>query len=366
MSEKVIEILSNINNNFGVNVLIADNITGNILVNVSNFKYDISKSRFLPGSTIKPVLCYAPLLENNKIYTISPVLDEPYSIKNYAPENFNNKYRGQITQSKALAYSSNSVALQNLEKIGIENAINFATKTGLNFSSDDYNNYAIALGGLKHGFTLNELLNSYMTIARNGNKIEPLYVNCIDINNNTIYANNTNSKQVMKESTAFLLSEMLRDCTCFGTAKGLNSHKNLCAKTGTVGDKNGNSECYCIAYSPKYTVLCHISASDNCLLPLNVMGGTIPTQITNKIFNILSDNSSFKTPTTVVKKDILISELNNGNIVLAPWYEKEINKKSCYFSKENTPSYNNSFNDFMNNYDLANSYHFDIFDSLIY
>ncbi len=364
LSEKVKAILENNVDNFGVNLIIADNQSGEILTNLSNFRYDITASKFLPGSTIKPILCYAPLVENNEIYTISQVEDKPYSINDYFPQNFNEVYRGKISQSQALAYSSNSVALQNLEKIGIKNAINFARKTGLSFDEEDYNNYAIALGGLKYGFTLNELLSSYITLARNGNKITPLYLNCIDNNNSVVFLNKENQEQVMKSSTAFLTSEMLRDCAQFGTAKTLKKHSNLRAKTGTVGTEKGNKECYCIAFSPKYTVLCHISSINNELLPLSIMGGTLPTKIVGQIFDILADNSTFEMPNTVVKKEIVVDELNNGNVVLAPWYEKEINKKSCYFSKENIPPLNNSFSDFMNNYELGNSYHFDIFDSL--
>lgn len=364
LSEKVKNILENHIENYGVNLIIANNQSGEILTNLSNFRYDISSSKFLPGSTIKPILCYAPLLENNEIYTISQVEDKPYSINDYFPQNYNEVYRGKISQSQALAYSSNSVALQNLEKIGIKNAINFASKTGLSFDEEDYSNYAIALGGLKYGFTLNELLSSYITLARNGNKITPLYLNCIDKNNSVVFLNDNNSQQVIKSSTAFLTSEMLKDCVQFGTAKSLKKHSNLRAKTGTIGTEKGNKECYCIAYSPQYTVLCHITSLNDKLLPLSVMGGSIPTRIVGEVFDVLADNTSFEIPDTIVKKEILINESNKGNVVLAPWYENEINKKSCYFSKENLPSLNNSFSDFMNNYELGNSYHFDIFDSL--
>ena len=365
LCKKVEEIINECACDYNVNVIIAENTTGDVLCNMSTFKYDVSKARFMPGSTIKPILCYAPLLEENLIYTVSSVNDKPYSIGSYSPENFNKKYRGNITQREALAYSSNSVALQNLERIGLQKAVNFAQKSGLNFSDADKDNYAIALGGVKYGFTLNELLTSYMCIARNGNKITPSYVNCIDKNKKIVFSSCANGKNIMKEETAFLLSEMLRDCADYGTAKTLKKHKNVRAKTGTVGDKNGNSECYCIAFSPAYTVLCHVSKNENPL-PLNIMGGTLPTRIVDEIFEYLNDKTEFRVPDDIVEKDIMLSKLKDGNVVLAPFYEREINKKSCFFSRDNIPEYqNNSYNDFIEKYDLAYSYEFDIFDSFI-
>lgn len=365
LSNKVEKIINDRELDCNVNVIIADNFTGNVLCNVSTFKYDISSSRFMPGSTIKPVLCFAPLLEDGKIFTLSSVLDEPYSVGSYTPANFKNKYRGRITQSEALAYSSNSVALQNLEKIGINKAVDFARKTGLNFSNNDEKNYAIALGGVEYGFTLNELLTSYMTIARNGYKITPSYLLCIDNNGKSVFTSSIKTNKVMKEETAFLLSEMLKDCASYGTAKTLGKHKNVRAKTGTVGDKTGNDECYCIAFSPSYTVLCHVS-KNNEKLPLSVMGGTLPTSIVYDIFETLDDKKEFEVPSGIVKKDVLISELKKGNVVLAPLYEREINKKSCAFDRDNLPTYlHNSYNDFIENYDLTYSYEFTVFNGFI-
>lgn len=365
LSENVKEIINAQAPNYNVNVIVASNDSGNVLANVSTFSYDVSKARFLPGSVIKPILCYAPLLENKDVYPISQVNDAPYSINDYAPSNFNNNYRGQISQSEALAYSSNSVALQNLEKIGISNAISFAEKTGLRFSGNDKKNFAIALGGLERGFTLNELLTSFMCIARNGKKIAPSYVSCIDKHNKAVYVNHSQEERVMKEETAFLLSQMMRDCAQYGTAKTLKRYKNVRAKTGTVGDKNGNRECYCVAFSPAYTVLCHISKDDG-LLPLDIMGGTLPAKIVDKVFTKLNDESEFTIPPSVVKKDVLADELERGNVVLAPLYEPEKNKKSCWFSKENLPEYQyNSYDDFIEKYELSYFYDFDIFDSFV-
>ena len=85
-------------------------------------------------------------------------------------------------------------------------------------------------------------------------------------------------------------------------------------------------KCYCIAFSPNYSVLCHISSIDKPL-PLEVMGGTTPTKIVDKIFDVLSDKNDFVTPKTVIKKDILLDEYKQGNVFLAPFYEKSINKK---------------------------------------
>jgi hypothetical protein len=111
--------------------------------------------------------------------------------------------------------------------------------------------------------------------------------------------------------------------------------------------------------------LCHVS-KNNEKLPLSVMGGTLPTSIVYDIFETLDDKKEFEVPSGIVKKDVLISELKNGNVVLAPLYEREINKKSCAFDRDNLPTYlHNSYNDFIENYDLTYSYEFDVFNGFI-
>ena len=364
LQENVEKIIENTNKVGFLTILIGENQTGKIKAFASNYPYDVSNSRFLPGSTIKPVLCYAPLIEKGEIYICSPVKDEKYEIEGYAPSNYSDKYLGNITQQDSLAYSSNSVSLKNIEKIGLKNAVDFAQKSGLNFDKSDYKNYSTALGGVKYGFTLKELLTSYMTFARLGSKIEPKFIDSVYQNNKCVYVSNNIENQVMKDSTAFLTTQMLKACTSYGTARTLNSFSNVASKTGTVGDDTGNDICYCISYTPKFTILCCVSKNDK-KLPLNITGGTTPTRVMKEVLVLLNDKSDFKVPNSVTKEDVDLCSLKNFEVLLANSNTLEKNKKSYYFSKTNVPKKYNSFDDFIKKYNLFYDNHFSFFNSFV-
>ncbi len=349
ITDKVKRIIENEADEGYVSALIARNDSGKVLARVSTFPYDISAARFMPGSLIKPMLCYAPLLESGKIYTCSPIADEKTDFSGYAPSNYGDIYEGNITQSRALAISSNIAAIKNFISFGPRNAVAFAAKAGVNFDENDYENYATALGALRKGLTLDEILSLYLCVASGGKRVEPSYINCAVKNGNTLYAGNKESYPVMGEDTAFLLSSMMRECVTNGTAKTLKRFDNVCAKTGTVGDKRGNSECFCAAFSPRYTVLCHISKKDKPL-PLSITGGTRPTKIVKRIFEMLDDEEEITPPDSIKKYDIDLNEWKKGNVVLAADNEKTVNKKSCCFSERFLPPKRNSFEDFFDDY----------------
>lgn len=349
--------------NFGnTTIIVANNNTESVIAKSSTFNFDIFNSKFQPGSTIKPFVSYAPLIDNDEIYTCSIANDQPISVEGYSPQNYNNVYRGNITQSEALAISSNSVALSNCQKHGLEKCVKFASKFGYVFDKDDFKNYATCLGAVKNGVTLEEILKSYMIIANNGKNINLTYFNKIYQNSDNVCYKSVTDEQVIKESTAYLLSDMLYNCAKTGTAKTLRSLGNVRAKTGTVGDRTGNDYCYCVGFTPNYTVIVCIS-KDEKKLPLSITGASTPTRILRKIFEKLDDKEEFAIPNSVVIKEIDLQKWKEGKVVLASEKTKIKDKKNCYFSRNNIPSKYSSFNDYLDNLFYNDNFRF--FDSLV-
>ena len=58
----------------------------------------------------------------------------------------------------------------------------------------------------------------------------------------------------------------------------------LCAKTGTVGNKQGNSDAYNISYTSSHTILTYFGGTK---MPENINGSTYPTMLAKDIFNNL-------------------------------------------------------------------------------
>ena len=199
---------------------------------------------------------------------------------------------------------------------------------------------ATALGGITDGLTLQSLVDAYQVFANNGKYCKGRFINkIVDENGNILYGDeNQFTNQIIGSDTAYLINHALNKCVNYGTAKKLsNRHKNLCAKTGTVGGKDGNSDAYCISYSPNYTVGVRISANDKTM-DNSVSGGGLCAEISSKIWDILGDKDTFVPNNEIVYKDIDLGEYTQNHKVLLSCNENtEINRKSAVFSIKNMP-----------------------------
>ena len=322
-----------------INIIIADNENGRFLANGANSLADLSRRKRQPGSTIKPFVSYAPALELKNVYTVTPILDKKTAFGNWSPSNFNDKYYGWVSVEVSLVKSLNIPAVKLMEMNGIEQSKNIAKKFGLTFNPND-TTLAVALGGLTEGLTLNSLTDAYRTFAAGGLYSKGKYVReIIDSDGKTVYKDKGSmQKRAISEDNAYLMTEMLQKCAKIGTAKQVGyAACDAAAKTGTAGNKDGNTDAYCVAYTPKYTVAVHISAEDG-LLHNSCAGGTLPAKLARKILNALNDKSKFTAPETIVSADIDINELiNNKKVLLAGNEIKEINRKKVHFSSDNMP-----------------------------
>ena len=102
-----------------------------------DFNYAVDTKR-QPGSTIKPILDYGPVIENKKWSTYEQIEDEAYTYSNGDPiNNFDRSYRGWISMREALVESRNIPALKAFQEAGKDNIVKFAGNLGLNINSDD-------------------------------------------------------------------------------------------------------------------------------------------------------------------------------------------------------------------------------------
>ena len=132
---------------------------------------------------------------------------------------------------------------------------------------------------------------------------------------------------------------MLAECAQNGTARKLGGLHSVCAKTGTVGDKSGNTDAYCIAYSPDYTVAVWIGTK-NADNKHYINGGGLPTAIANDVFRkyVKTYGSKFNTPNTIIETEINSDELNTNHKIIAANDETPPKyRKKAYFTKATAP-----------------------------
>jgi len=229
-------------------------LTGHILAMVGG--RDFSKSQFnratqalrQPGSAFKPVI-YAAALEQG--FGATDILDDsPLTIKvdrnkNWTPENFTHSYQGPVTLRNALAESLNVPTVKLLEKIGVNETIQYARKFGIRSPLTPY--LSLALGS--SDVTLFELTSAYTVFANHGTKLGPVSIRMItDSSGRVLYTNDALPVQVMKPETSYLITNLLRGVIERGTGwKARELGRPAAGKTGTTNDYR---DAWFIGYTP--------------------------------------------------------------------------------------------------------------------
>ncbi len=181
-----------------------------------------------PGSTIKPLLDYAPAIEYLGYHPATIIVDEEYSYHDGTKlKNYDNQYLGPITLRKALSDSRNIPAVKLFNEVGYEKAFQFVKNLGINKTDTIYE--ADAIGGATTGYTLLSLANAYQAFANLGYyKKASAYQEIIyDL---STYQNNEKPKLAMKPSTAFLINTILHDV--FKNSSFDQKNTYMMAKTG--------------------------------------------------------------------------------------------------------------------------------------
>lgn len=324
--------------------IVIDNKTGGIVAFATNGRQNPNTIYSQPGSAIKPLLVYAPAIEYGVISPATKILDEPININGYSPQNAGKTYHGYVSARTALQNSLNIPAVKVLSYTGIEKSINFAKKLGIEFESTD-KNFAIALGGFSKGTNITKLANAYMTFAQNGIYSPAKFVSRIENGNGeTIYSHNKQTTQVMKDSTAYLITDMLIDTTKHGTASRLSDFNfEIASKTGTVGKVNStdNTDAWSVSYTSRHTMVTHINTNESVKsMPSSVNGSTYPTLFNKGIISYLYKSSkpeNFRQPSSVVLKDIDLISYQNNIVELAGNNLEERFRKTEYFDVVNLP-----------------------------
>ncbi len=267
-----------------------------------------TRIRRQPGSVIKPIIAYAPALEEAGYTTVSMILDQPTDFGGYTPSNFGSKYKGWVTMREAAAQSLNVPAVKVLENIGVEAGKEFAQQLGIEFDEKD-TSLTLALGGFTYGVSPYQIAGAYAAFAAGGEYSTPTLVLHIEnTKGETLYMYEPEKKRVMSEANAYILTDMLKSAIQGGTGRRLNEVGiELAGKTGTTGDSEGNRDAWMAAYNPEYAAavwMGYDDASDGNALPAEATGGSFPALILKSVFTMLYEEKSapvFAKPDNIVE-----------------------------------------------------------------
>lgn len=192
------------------------------------------------GSTMKPISDYAPAIEHEEYSSTGITIpDTPYNFPgtNTQIYNWDRQYYGNISMVYALQQSRNVTAVRALEKVGLKKAQKFLSSIGIDYPEMVYAN-AISSNtsdsSNKYGASSEKMAAAYATFANGGTYYKPQYVNRVVFSDGTTKNFETSGTRVMKEATAYMMTDMLKSVITAGLGYNANiSGLYHAGKTGT-------------------------------------------------------------------------------------------------------------------------------------
>ena len=206
-----------------------------------------------PGSCFKILSTYAPALDACGQTLATIIRDEPWHYSNGASlKNASGSYLGDITMRKAIEQSQNVCAVKTIDEVTPALGYQYAKNFGITTLEDSDKVESIALGGLTNGVYNYQLCGAFATIANGGVYNTPtLYTKILDHDGNVLLEGNKETKTVIKDSTAALLTSAMEDVVTSGT--GRNAQLDNMPVAGKTGTTDHDQDLWFCAFTPYYT-----------------------------------------------------------------------------------------------------------------
>ena len=225
-----------------------------------------------PGSTMKPLGVYALAIDRGILSYSSVVEDKPvanyYGDGKWGPREWYGGYEGWITVRRAIAHSANTIPVQYIGQIGLEDAYSFLKyDLNLTFLDDgDINPASLAIGGCQYGITTTQSAAAYSIFGNHGVFNKPkTYMKVLGANGETVLER-SEGRQVLKPEAADIMNKLLQGVVydAGGTGGALAGYSGMraFAKTGTSSEANDS---WVVGGSPYYiaSVWCGFDKPEN-------------------------------------------------------------------------------------------------------
>ncbi len=296
-----------------VSITVEDQSTGHIVAIVggrgtkeaSRTLNRASNTTRQPGSTFKVVSTYAPALDSAGLTLADVQNDAPFNYNSGRPVKnwWGNNYRGLLSLRYGIVQSANIVAVKTLTQIspqlGFDYLQNFGFSTLVDKRVEKDGSIVsdigqpLALGGITDGVTNMELNAAYATIANQGTYVKPkFYTKIIDHDGNVMIDNTTpESTQVIKASTAWLLTSAMVDVVTSGTGGSVNfGNMAIAGKTGTTSDYK---DVWFSGYTPYYTATTWTGYDNNVSMKTSAEKNLSKT-MWKKVMSKIHENLEYK------------------------------------------------------------------------
>ena len=260
------------------------------------------------GSTMKPITDYAPALEYGVYDSTAYMLkDVPYNFPgtNEPVLNWDRGYFGNITLQYAIQQSRNVPAVETLDKVGLDRAKTFLNGLGIDYPTMLYIN-AISSNttetGKRYGASSEKMAAAYAAFANGGTYYKPMYINKVVFSDESSKEFSDPGTRAMKETTAYMMTEMMKTVLYYGTGTGAYiSWLPQAGKTGTSNYTDAEIENHIktdqyvapdemfVGYTRKYSMAVWTGYS-NRLTPIVGDGFRVAGSIYRSMMEYLAEN----------------------------------------------------------------------------
>ena len=247
-----------------------------------------------PGSSIKPLAVYMPLMERAGLTPYSTLNDSPLKTVNGRawPKNAGGSYHGGVSMAQAVKQSYNGAAVHGAAMLGDSEAesmkivLDSLKDLGITTVDDVRDrHYPTALGGMARGVSPLEMTAAYAAIANGGVYVEPTTFTKIELSDGSLLLDHKpKTKRVYSQNTAYYMTKMLEGVVNDGTGKRAKlSNMAVAGKTGTT---NSNNDAWFCGYTPYYTASVWIGNDRLKSLP---QGSKIATALWKDVMDPIHD-----------------------------------------------------------------------------
>lgn len=311
-----LDIQSAYNTEMQLAATVIENDTGEVIASFGGYDYFGQRiinrsyhSLYQPGSTVKPVISYAPAFEYLGYATSHVILDEPYTWSGTSIElkNWSRSYLGEVPLLESIVHSYNIPAVKTFDEV--------SAKIGL----DRYTDYAEAAGFRRYAQKLDDYYEAIGDSRQGRDAFNPQFA----IGGHEFYTNT----QELAGSTAMIMNggdyikpHTIREVELKATGEVIKSpHK----KTPVLSDA--------AAYLTSYTMKNVIDANRHGPVERNV-ARSYPVYAKTGTSNWSSDDAAnLNVPSGTAKDRLLLTATDRFSIATWSGFDPEyVNKKDGY------------------------------------
>ena len=220
------------------------------------------------GSTIKPVIDYGPAIEYLNYSTGQTIMDQRTTYSNGVElNNWDFSHKGAMTLRTALVYSRNTTALQTFKAVGETNIKSFLNNLDIQIKNDGQD-YLVESNSIGADISPIKMAAAYATFGNYGTYSKPYTVRKVTTRDGQVTEFKPEQKQAMKDSTAYMITDVLKDSFKYGfatqaTIPGLPTAAKTGSSNYTVEQKRAMGasdyediipDSWFIGYSTDYTI----------------------------------------------------------------------------------------------------------------